>query len=273
MLRLDVAVHARGLAPSRARAQALIMAGRVRVDGLPATKAGSPVRDTQRIEVEADARFVSRGGEKLAVALDRLGWDVTGAEALDVGASTGGFTDCLLQRGAAHVVALDVGRGQLHELLRVDPRVTNLERANVRALQATDLPYAPDLLVADVSFISLRLVLAPALSVLRPAWRAVVLVKPQFEAGRPEIARGGVVHDPEVRAAAVRDVARYALDLGAVPLLAVDSDHPGPAGNREYLLALAAPDHPAARDRPDPDPDLIARRAVARVEDGEPVDR
>ncbi len=272
MPRLDVAVHERGLAPSRARAQALIMAGRVRVDGVAATKAGASVRDEQRIDVEADARFVSRGGDKLDVALDRLGWDVRGAEALDVGASTGGFTDCLLQRGAAHVVALDVGRGQLHESLRVDPRVTSLERVNVRGLRPGDLPYAPDLLVADVSFISLRLVLGPALGVLRPGWRAVVLVKPQFEAGRAEVARGGVVHDPEVRAAAVRDVARYALDLGATPLEAVDTEHPGPAGNREYLLALADPDHPLARDRPDADPDLIARRAVGISPDGRPRD-
>jgi 23S rRNA (cytidine1920-2'-O)/16S rRNA (cytidine1409-2'-O)-methyltransferase len=241
------------------------MAGRVRVDDVPVTKAGAPVRDGQRIDVEADARFVSRGGEKLEVALDRLAWDVIGAEALDVGASTGGFTDCLLQRGAAHVVAVDVGRGQLHERLRVDPRVTSLERRNIRDLGPPDLPYAPDLLVADVSFISLRLALGPAVAVLRRPWRAVVLVKPQFEAGRGQVARGGVVHDREVRAAAVRDVARYALDLGARPLEAVDSEHPGPAGNREYLLALASPDHPVARDRTDADPELIARRAVGSL--------
>ncbi len=262
MPRLDVAVHERGLAASRARAQALIMAGRVRVDGAVVTKAGTAVRDDARIEVEADAPYVSRGGEKLAVALDHLGWDVTGVDALDVGASTGGFTDCLLQRGAARVIALDVGRGQLHESLRADPRVTNLERLNVRALTPELLPYRPDLLVGDVSFISLRLVLGPALAALRRPWRAVVLVKPQFEAGREEVQRGGVVHDPAVRRRAVADVARYALDLGAVVVEAVDSARPGPAGNREYLLALASPDHPVARDRPPADPDLLARRAV-----------
>ena len=262
MARLDVVVHERGLAESRARAQALILAGRVRVDGRPATKAGAPVGPESRIEVEADAPYVSRGGEKLAVALDRLGWDVTGAEAIDVGASTGGFTDCLLQRGAARVIALDVGRGQLHQSLRTDPRVAVLERTNARTLSAGQLPWAPGLLVCDVSFISLRLVLGPALAVLRAPWRALVLVKPQFEAGRGDVERGGVVRDPAVRVRAVRDVARYAAGLGAVVLAAVDSERPGPAGNREYLLALASPDHELARDRPDVDLDDLARRAV-----------
>jgi 23S rRNA (cytidine1920-2'-O)/16S rRNA (cytidine1409-2'-O)-methyltransferase len=140
--------------------------------------------------------------------------------------------------------------------------VTVLERMNARALVPALLPFAPDLLVADLSFISLRLVLAPALAVLRTPWRALVLVKPQFEAGRDEVSRGGVVRDPVVRACAVEGVARYALDLGAVPLAAYDSERPGPAGNREYLLALLSPDHPSARDRPPADPRDLARHAV-----------
>jgi 23S rRNA (cytidine1920-2'-O)/16S rRNA (cytidine1409-2'-O)-methyltransferase len=261
--RLDQVLVARGLAESRARAQAYVMAGLVTVDGRPAAKAGMPVADDAAIDLRDPPRFVSRGGDKLATMLDRLGWDVAGADALDVGASTGGFTDCLLQRGAARVIALDVGRGQLHDRIAGDPRVTRLDRTNARELEPALLPYAPDLLVADVSFISLRLVLGPALGVLRRPWRAVVLVKPQFEAGRDEVRRGGVVHDDAVRIRALADVARYALDLGAVLVDACDSQHPGPAGNREYLLALASPDHPAALVDPHPDADALARAAVA----------
>jgi 23S rRNA (cytidine1920-2'-O)/16S rRNA (cytidine1409-2'-O)-methyltransferase len=260
--RLDQVLHARGLAESRARAQALIMAGAVTVDGRPATKAGMAVAEDAAIEVRSPPPYVSRGGEKLATMLDRLGWDVTGAEAIDVGASTGGFTDCLLQRGAARVIAVDVGRGQLHARLAADPRVIQLDRTNARTLAGELLPYAPDLLVADVSFLSLRLVLGPALAVLRAPWRAIVLVKPQFEAGREDVPRGGVVRDDGVRARALADVARYAAGLGAVLVDACDSQVPGPAGNREYLLALASPDHPAVRDRAAPDPDDLAAAAV-----------
>jgi 23S rRNA (cytidine1920-2'-O)/16S rRNA (cytidine1409-2'-O)-methyltransferase len=238
------------------------MAGHVRVDGRPAAKAGMSVAEDAEIEVRDPPRHVSRGGDKLATMLDRLGWDLAGVDALDVGASTGGFTDCLLQRGAARVIALDVGRGQLHARVAGDPRVVRLDRTNARDLAPELLPYAPDLLVADVSFISLRLVLEPALAVLRRPWRAIVLVKPQFEAGRADIPRGGVVRDEAVRERALADVARYAASLGAVLLDACDSQHPGPAGNREYLLALASPDHPAARDRPPLDPDDLARGAV-----------
>src|SRR4051794_1618186 len=162
------------------------MAGLVRVDGRPAEKAGMPVAEDAAIDLRDPPRFVSRGGDKLATMLDRLGWDVAGAEALDVGASTGGFTDCLLPRGVARVIALDVGRGQLHARIAGAPRVTRLDRTNARELEPSLLPFRPDLLVADVSFISLRLVLGPALAVLRRPWRAVVLVKPQFEAGRDE---------------------------------------------------------------------------------------
>jgi 23S rRNA (cytidine1920-2'-O)/16S rRNA (cytidine1409-2'-O)-methyltransferase len=260
--RLDVVMHARGLAESRARAQALVLAGRVSVDGRPVTKAGTRIGAGAAIAVSADAPFVSRGGEKLATALDRLGWDVAGADAIDLGASTGGFSDCLLKRGAARVIAVDVGYGQLHGTLRDDPRVVSMERTNARALEPAALPFAPDLLVADLSFISLRLVLAPAIALLRRPWRALLLVKPQFEAGRAEVPRGGVVRDPAVRRAAVEGIARYALGLGAVPVAAVDSDRPGPAGNREYLLALVSDDHEAASAARSRDPAELARAAV-----------
>jgi 23S rRNA (cytidine1920-2'-O)/16S rRNA (cytidine1409-2'-O)-methyltransferase len=260
--RLDQVLHARGLAESRARAQALVMAGLVTVEGRPAAKAGMSAAEDAAIDVRRPPPYVSRGGEKLATMLDRLCWDVNGAEALDVGASTGGFTDCLLQRVAARVIALDVGRGQLHSRLTADSRVVQLDRTNARTLEPGALPYAPDLLVADVSFISLRLVLGPALATLRAPWRAVVLVKPQFEAGRDDVPRGGVVREAAVRVRALADVARYAAGLGAVIVDACDSQLPGPAGNREYLLALASPDHPAVRDRAPVDPDSLAECAV-----------
>ncbi len=239
----------------------MIMAGDVRVDGEVVTKAGTRVRAESVIEAAARPPYVSRGGRKLAAGLDALEWDVRAAEAVDVGASTGGFTDCLLQRGAAAVIAIDVGYGQLAPALRADPRVTVLERTNARDLVAGDLPFAPDLLVADVSFISLTLVLGPVVALMRRPWRALVLVKPQFEAGREDVPRGGVVRDPGVRAAAIERVARYAPDLGAAPIRALDTGVPGPAGNREYLLALVSDDNPLARERTDPRE--LARRAVA----------
>ncbi len=182
--RLDALLVARGLVETRSRAQALIMAGRVHVDGAPATKAGTPTAGDAAVELIAPPRFVSRGGEKLESALAGFGADVAGERCLDVGASTGGFTDCLLQHGATAVVALDVGRNQLHERLRADPRVTAVDGTNARSLDCATLPFRPTLVTADVSFISLRLVLPAALACAEPAWRALVLVKPQFEAGR-----------------------------------------------------------------------------------------
>jgi 23S rRNA (cytidine1920-2'-O)/16S rRNA (cytidine1409-2'-O)-methyltransferase len=259
--RLDAAVYARGLAPSREQARGMILAGDVRVDGIVVTKAGARVTPGTKIDVKAPPPYVSRGGLKLAAGLDALGWDVAGVEAIDVGASTGGFTDCLLKRGARAVISVDVGYGQLDARLRGDPRVTVLERVNARALQAGELPYAPDFMVADVSFISLTLVLGPVTALMRRPWRALVLVKPQFESAREDVPRGGVVRDPAVRAAAVERVARYAPDLGAAPLRAFDTGVPGPAGNHEYLLALVSDDHPLARERTDPRE--LARRAVA----------
>src|SRR5688500_7981800 len=182
--RLDVPLVERGLAESRAQAQALVLAGLVHGHDKP----GHQVDGAAELEVDGPARFVSRGGEKLANALAKLDVEVDGRDAIDLGASTGGFTDCLLQNGVARVIAVDVGYGQLHPKLRADPRVVVLERTNARAL--TELPFPPDLLVCDVSFIGVRLVLEPVLPLLAEGWDALVLVKPQFEAGRADVGRG-----------------------------------------------------------------------------------
>ena len=230
--RLDVLLVERGLAESRAQAQALILAGLVPGH----SKAGEQVDESSELAVERGPRFVSRGGEKLAHALDAFGVDPSGLDCLDIGASTGGFTDVLLQRGAAHVIALDVGYGQLHPRLRADPRVTVLERRNAREL--TELPFAPRLVVCDVSFISLRKALPPALRLAAAGWEAVVLVKPQFEAGREAVGRGGVVTSNEPRARVLREVAEAALDWDAETVGVVDSGLPGPKGNRELFLHL-----------------------------------
>jgi len=230
--RLDNLMVERGLAQTRTQAQALIMAGRVR----GYSKAGQQVPDDAEIELTAKAPFVSRGGEKLANALDGLGVDPAGRDCLDVGASTGGFTDCLLQRGARRVIALDVGYGQLAQKLRDDSRVTVLERVNARELK--ELPFAPELIVCDVSFISLKLVLPPALALAAPGWQALVLVKPQFEAGKEEVGKGGVIRDPEIRRRVVREIAEASLDWHARVAGVVDSGLPGPKGNREIFIQL-----------------------------------
>jgi 23S rRNA (cytidine1920-2'-O)/16S rRNA (cytidine1409-2'-O)-methyltransferase len=243
--RVDVLLVERGLAESRAQAQALVMAGLV--PGY--AKAGQQVDESVELVVERPPRYVSRGGEKLAHALDELGVEVAGRDALDVGASTGGFTDVLLQRGAARVIALDVGRAQLHERLRADPRVTVLERTNAREL--TELPFAPDLVTCDVSFISVRTALPPALALARPGWEALVLVKPQFEAGRAEVGKGGVIRDPEVRRRVLREIAEAALAWDAETVGVVDSGLPGPKGNRELFLHLVHREHPSLPDRLD----------------------
>jgi 23S rRNA (cytidine1920-2'-O)/16S rRNA (cytidine1409-2'-O)-methyltransferase len=239
--RLDVLLVERGLAETRTQAQALVMAGRVRGYDKP----GTQVDDTAELEIEAPAPYVSRGGEKLAHALDAFGVDPLNHDCLDVGASTGGFTDVLLQRGAARVIALDVGYGQLHERLRSDPRVTILERTNARELR--ELPFPPDLIVCDVSFISVRMALTRTLALARPGWEALVLVKPQFEAGRAEVKRG-VVRDPEVRRRVVREVAAAALAWGGETVGAVDSGLPGPKGNREVFLHLVHREQPQLPD-------------------------
>ena len=229
--RLDVLLVERGLAESRAQAQALVMAGRV--PGFD--KAGQQVDEAVTLELSEQPRFVSRGGEKLDHALDVFGVDPRGRRCLDVGASTGGFTDVLLQRGAAEVIALDVGRAQLHERLREDPRVTVMESVNARHL--TELPFAPELLTCDVSFISLRQVLPPVLPLAEPGWKAVVLVKPQFEAGREQV-KGGVVRSPEIHREVLGAIAEAALEWDAATVGIADSGLPGPKGNREFFLHL-----------------------------------
>ena len=227
--RLDVVLVERGLAESRSQAQALVLAGLVRGYDKP----GAQVSDDVVLEVERPPRFVSRGGEKLQNALDALGVSVAGRDCADVGASTGGFTDCLLQAGARRVVAIDVGYGQLHPRLRGDPRVTVLERVNARTL--TELPFAPELVVCDVSFISVTKALPPVLGIAAPGWEALVLVKPQFEAGRAEAVKG-VVRDAAVQRKVLESIIEAAREWGGVTVGVVDSGLPGPKGNREFFV-------------------------------------
>jgi len=240
-VRLDSLLSQRGLFSSRSRAAASVLAGDVLL--LPgrrrAHKPGELVPPDVQVEVTAPPPFVSRGGIKLANALDALTLEVQGRRALDVGASTGGFTDCLLQRGAAHVVALDVAYGELDWRLRGDPRVTVLERRNARALDAEELPYRPDLIVIDASFISLTKILPAVLATAAPRFDCLALVKPQFEAGREHVGKGGVVRDPAVRREALVSAGRCALELGASVLGYAGSGLPGPKGNLETFLWLA----------------------------------
>ena len=236
--RLDVLLVERGLAESRTQAQALVMAGRVPGHSKP----GEQVDEQAPLEVEQLPPYVSRAGHKLANALDAFGIDVTGVDALDIGASTGGFTDVLLLRGAARVIALDVGYGQLHSKIRDDPRVTVLERVNARSI--TELPFAPQLVTCDVSFISVRVALPPALALAAPGWHALVLVKPQFEAGRGDVPKG-VVRDPEVRRRVLQDVATASVEWRGRVAGLVDSGLPGPKGNHEYVLHLRHDDRPS----------------------------
>ena len=240
--RLDSEVLARGLAASRERARALILAGQVRVNGAQVTKAGAPVAEDDEITlIEPDHPYVSRGGVKLAHALDTFGIDVTGRLALDVGASTGGFTDVLLRRGARRVIALDVGHGQLDWRLRNDPRVFVIERVNARTLSPEQLPpdaRAFDIATMDVSFISARQVLPAVAPLLHPGADLVILVKPQFEAGRAEVGKGGLVRDPDVHARVVEEVAAAASALGLRRIQVTESPITGSEGNREFLLHL-----------------------------------
>ncbi len=235
--RLDVLLVERGLAESRAQAQALVLAGLVPGH----EKAGEQVDESADLTVTAPPPYVSRGGEKLAHALGVLGVDPAGLDCIDVGASTGGFTDVLLQRGAARVIALDVGHGQLHPRLRDDPRVTIMERTSARELR--ELPFAPELVTCDVSFIPVRTALPPVLALAAPGWQALVLVKPQFEAGRGE-ARRGVVRDPEVWRRVLLETAHAAPEWGAQVAGVVDSGLPGPKGNREFFLHLVHREQP-----------------------------
>ena len=235
--RLD-AVVADQAGLTRSQARSLILAGRVRIDGTPQTKAGANVREGAVVDVERPAPFVSRGGEKLEAALDAFGLDPHGMKVLDIGASTGGFTDCVLSRGAAHVTAVDVGYGQLAWKLRNDPRVTNRERTNFRLLPDDAFEEPFDLIVIDTSFISLRTIVERAVRYLGGDGRIVALIKPQFEAGRERLGSGGVVRDPEVHRAVVREVIDAMGILGLRATALVASPLLGPAGNREFLVLL-----------------------------------
>ena len=239
--RLDVLLVERGLVESRTQAQALVLAGLVPGHDKP----GEQLDEDAVLQVERPPRFVSRGGEKLQHALDSLRVIVEGRDCVDVGASTGGFTDCLLQAGAARVVAIDVGYGQLHPRLRSDPRVTVLERTNARSLTA--LPFAPELVTCDVSFISVTKALPPVLALAAPGWEAVVLVKPQFEAGRADVGKG-VVRDPNVQRMVLESVIEAARGWGGETVGVVDSGLPGPKGNREFFVHLV---NCAAQPNPD----------------------
>ena len=238
--RLDSLLADRGLYESRSRAAAAVIAGDVQVAGRPARKPGELVSEDADVAVAEAPPFVSRGGIKLANALDALGVDPGGRLALDVGASTGGFTDCLLQRGAAAVAALDVAYGELHWRLRNDPRVTVIERRNARSLAPEELPFAPDLIVADVSFISLTKVLPAVLACAAPVFDCLAMVKPQFEVGRERVGKGGVVRSADDRRAALVEVGETArTELGAAVMGYAASGLPGPAGNRESFVWLA----------------------------------
>jgi 23S rRNA (cytidine1920-2'-O)/16S rRNA (cytidine1409-2'-O)-methyltransferase len=237
--RLDQLLVERGLAPSRERARAFILAREVLVDGQVALRAAAPTVEDAEIALKENARFVSRGGDKLVYALERTGVTVEGRRCLDIGASTGGFTDCLLQYGAAHVTSVDVGYGQIALRLREDPRVEVVERTNARVLDLLELPAA--LLVMDVSFISITTVLPAVLYSLEPGADLLILVKPQFEAGREQVEKGGVVRDPEVHARTVGRVASWANDHDLRVRGVVRSPLTGPAGNREFFLWLRMP--------------------------------
>lgn len=239
--RLDVLLVERGLAESRTQAQALVIAGLVQGHDKP----GEQLDEGAELHVDRPPRFVSRGGEKLQRALDELRVVVMGRDCADVGASTGGFTDCLLQAGAARVLAIDVGYGQLHPRMRSDPRVTVLERTNARSLSA--LPFAPELVVCDVSFISVTKALPPVLALAAPGWEAAVLVKPQFEAGRADVGKG-VVRDPNVQRKVIESVIEAARAWGGDTVGVVDSGLPGPKGNREFFVHLV---NRAAQGKPD----------------------
>ena len=247
-IRLDEAVAGRE-GVTRSRARSLIMEGRVRVAGVVVTKAGHSIATDANIDIEQPRRFVSRGGEKLDRALVAFDIDVRGLDALDVGASTGGFTDCLLQRGVARVTAVDVGYGQLDWRLRKDPRVRAIERTNFRTLPDDAFPGGFDLIVIDASFISVRTILARAVAYLRERGRIVALVKPQFEAGRGRVGGGGVVRDPQTHRDVLRSVRDLATALGLSAVALTPSPLRGAAGNREFLMELRRTGPPFADAR------------------------
>jgi 23S rRNA (cytidine1920-2'-O)/16S rRNA (cytidine1409-2'-O)-methyltransferase len=239
--RLDAILAERGLFETRSRAAAAVLAGDVRLgdDGRRAKKPGQMVAEDVAVALADKPRFVSRGGQKLANALDAFGLDPADRLCLDAGASTGGFTDCLLQRGARHVVALDVAYGELDWNLRNDARVTVIERRNARELEPDELPYRPDLIVADLSFISLTKVLPRLLETAAEKWDCIALVKPQFEVGRERVGKGGVVRGADDRRAALIDIGEWAAQNGHAVLGYASSGLPGPAGNRESFIWIA----------------------------------
>jgi 23S rRNA (cytidine1920-2'-O)/16S rRNA (cytidine1409-2'-O)-methyltransferase len=234
--RLDVLLVDRGLFATRAQARAAVLAGEITVDDRVVDKPGTQVEGEATLKAAARRRYVSRGGDKLDTALTRLRVDVTGEDVIDLGSSTGGFVDRLLQGGAARVIAVDVGYGQLDWTLREDSRVTVLERTNARTLTAERLPFAPSFVTADLSFISLTVALGPVLECLRESFRGLIMVKPQFEAGRERVGKGGVVRDPAVHADVLERVADWLQGRGAVVEGVCDSGHPGPKGNVEYFI-------------------------------------
>ncbi len=235
-VRLDKLLAERGLVESREKGQRLVMAGQVLVNGQPVTKAGYQVADDVEIVIREQERFVSRGGEKLQAAFDHFPVSAEGKDCLDIGASTGGFTDCLLQHGAARVVAVDVGKGQLHWKLRQSDHVTVIDKFNARYLTPDDLPFVPELVVIDVSFISLTRILPAAIGVMAEGGQLVTLIKPQFEAGRDQVAKGGVVKDEAVRRQVVDKVRAFGEDeLGLKCRGVCQSPIRGPAGNVEFL--------------------------------------
>jgi 23S rRNA (cytidine1920-2'-O)/16S rRNA (cytidine1409-2'-O)-methyltransferase len=251
-MRLDALLVHRGLVESRERARALILAGKVAVTGLQSLKAGSLVATDVEIRVaEPEHPWVSRGGVKLAYAVEAFHLDVRGRLGLDIGASTGGFTDVLLQKGARHVIAVDVGHNQLHWKVRSDQRVTVIEGLNARALSTADLPglgAGAGIVTVDVSFISLRLILPVIPPLLAPGADVVVLVKPQFEAGREDIERGGLVTDPAVHARVITEVTAAAAAVALTRVAMIESPITGTEGNREFLMHLV----PTGRDTPSP---------------------
>ena len=237
--RLDKLMVQRGLVPSREKAQAIIMAGMVRVDGQPARKPGQMVKEDVKIEVLGDPiPYVSRGGVKLEAALDRFSVPVEGKICMDVGASTGGFTDCLLQGGAERVYAVDVGWGQLHWKLRRDPRVVVLERRNIRYLPKEEIPEEIDLATIDTSFISLKLVIPAVLKFLKDRAEILALIKPQFEVGKGEVERGGVVRDPQKHRRVIREIWEFVRSLGLSPQGVMESPLLGPKGNKEFFIYI-----------------------------------
>jgi len=259
--RLDSLLVGRGYFATRAQARAAVLAGEVRVAGVVVDKPGTPVGEDAEIAVAARPRYVSRGGDKLDHALLELGVSVEGEDVVDLGSSTGGFVDRLLQGGAARVAAVDVGYGQLDWRLREDARVTVLERTNARSLDRERLPFAPSFVTADLSFISLTVALDPVLECLREGFRGLVLVKPQFEAGRERVGKGGVVRDPAVHRDVLDRVAGWLQGKGTTVEGVCDSGHPGPKGNVEYFIFFT--DATSAGAAPPPASELITRAVEA----------